>query len=160
MLKQRSIFLLICCLPLIPFAQNPKLIKVKKDQSTFFFFQKGSKSNLITPNKSDVFYLVLSDSLKQVLEIETENAQITAAENDSLVLIKYLPGINYLHKYIPQEKDNESNGVLSSKKQLPSHLQLQTLINGASSLEKNKISVVFKVKQSGNTFASFYYLSN
>ncbi len=141
-------------------AQNLQHIKVKKADSPFLFFQKFKANDTIWAKKNDVFYLLLSDSLKQQISIETQNGQLMRQDGDSLVLLKYLPGINYLHKFEfieSEENSQQKNARLKSKKE---KLVLITLIDGASTLEKNKIKIVFRYKNNKSIFAEFNYIAN
>ena len=137
-------------------AQTIQKIHLKKDAAAFYFFQKGKASDTIFIGKTDVFYLLLSDSLKEKLNIETKNAQLLAEKNDSLVLLKYMPGINYLHKFLPQENDLIQLEIKQNRK---NKLQIVPLIDGANEIKSNKIEILFIDKTSKNIFAEFIYYS-
>lgn len=137
-------------------AQTIQKIHLKKDAAAFYFFQKGKASDTIFIGKTDVFYLLLTDSLKEKLNIEIKNAQLLTDKNDSLVLLKYMPGINYLHKFLPQDEDIIQIELKHNGK---NKLQLVPLINGANEIKKNKIEILFIDKISKNIFAEFIYYS-
>lgn len=138
-------------------AQNLQHIKVKKAETPFLFFQKNNVNDTISPKKSDLFYLLMSDSLKNQIIIESQNAQLMQQTGDSLVLLKYLPGINYLHKFVLGEEVLNSGENVPLKKTKKEHLVLITMIDGASTLEKNKIKIVFRNKNNKTIFAEFNY---
>jgi hypothetical protein len=133
------------------YGQKPAHIKVKKASLPFLFFNKNTTRDTIYPGKSDCFYLWVPDSLKPVLDIETLNAQLMAQKNDSTVLLRYVPGINYLQKYSPVMNESE-------KPEVNKPWLLLTLIDGANQTDRKKIQVIFRNKLTAAVFATFVYM--
>jgi hypothetical protein len=156
----RQLFLIfsICANSLQAYAQKKDTIYLRKQNAGFFFFQKGKVCDTIVAGRSDHFYLILSDSIKQNFMIETENAQINPSLNDSLVVIKYLPGIRYLNKFVKDEKENDLLLGAKDKNQI-SKLIMLTLINGASEMPLQKIKISFSNKISYELLAEFFYFA-
>jgi hypothetical protein len=90
-----------------------------------YFFQKGNKTDTIQKNNGDIFYLVLSDSLKNRLAFMIDNAQLLPTANDSLVRLKYIRGIKYecFYTKVTGYKQNSVNDH---------RYVLKNLVNGAS----------------------------
>jgi hypothetical protein len=118
------------------FSQEPEKFRFKKE-SSIYFFKQGVKSD--TVEKSALFYLVVPDSLKSLLVIDTYNGQILPGKNDSLVTISYVPGLKYETFY------TTSADARSKRKSA-----LKTFINGVCDLPANKLRVVFFDKGSGH----------
>lgn len=114
-------------------AQGPEKIRFKKDLQYIYFFQKAAQSDTIIKNKTDVFYLLVPDSLKAHLIIASENACISKLTNDSLVLCKYLPGLRYEQYYL-----------LSDEEQV---WKYRSGINGAAVVPREKILIQFLDKR-------------
>ena len=108
------------------FSQALPVIYVKKESDKLIFFKKGIKSDSIVKHKSDVFYLVVPDSLKKNISLLTENAQLVPTKNDSLFLLRYLYGVKYEGLYLKEEKED---------------FKFHSLINGASAYEKNMVLI-------------------
>lgn len=138
-------------------AQAIEQIHLKKNNQNFVFFQKGKACDTIVCGRSDLFYLLITDTLKQQLIIETENAQINSSSNDSLVLIKYIPGIKYLNKFVAEEKEN--NLMTQTSKNKKTKISMITLIDGASNSLSQKIKINFIYKFSHQSFAEFTYFA-
>jgi hypothetical protein len=134
------------------YSQTIHTIKFKKSNQLIYFFQKGIKSDTIVKAQSDVFYLIVPDSLKPYISILVDNAQLLATQNDSLVRINYLPGFNYESLYIKADNTTKKPSVK------PPH-QLQTLVNGTSALAKNQIRIKIVNKQEEEQVLEnvFYY---
>lgn len=135
-------------------AQKIERIFVKKDKKQFYFFPKYTFSDTIIPTKTDVFYLVLSDSLKMNSIVQTQNAQLQKGNNDSVVVLKYLQGINYIHKYIANADEVIDTSKIRKNKLI---LDFTAMIDGPSALPQNKIKISFVDKFSGKTYAEFVY---
>lgn len=85
-------------------AQEPDKFRFSKDRHPIYFFQKGTSSSVLIPGKTDLFYLLVPDSLKPYLLITSENADLVLQKNDSLVRCQLLPGIRYEHYYRRDDK--------------------------------------------------------
>jgi hypothetical protein len=126
------------------FSQNIDTLHFKKTNNQFLFFPKSENSTAISASQINLFYLLLSDALKNKLEIEISNAQLKSTNNDSLVQIKYLPSLNYLVKF---EKEKNQN----------SNFELKTMIDGESNFPLKKIRISFIQKFDSKIFAQFEY---
>jgi hypothetical protein len=108
-------------------AQVPAKIKFKKNPSLIYFFQKGVASDTISKNKSNQFYLIVPDSLKESTVVLIDNAQLLLNKNDSLVNIHYMAGFQYENIYTVKE-------TLESSIKKIKHYEFKSLINGTSAL--------------------------
>lgn len=117
-------------------AQSVEKIKFKKQNSLLYFFQKGAKSDTIVKNKSDLFYLVVPDTLKDKIIIFVDNGQLLPTPNDSIVKLNFVRGFNYESLFLPEE---QSAAGADKKKQF----HFKTLVNGTSLQPIN--SVRFKI---------------
>lgn len=111
-------------------SQNEK-ITIKKEDFSLFFFQSGVKSDTITKNKGNVFYLKAGKNRKCDLLIEIENAKLTPHKGDSLYQLVRMPGMNYRHRFVcgSEQSTDKKNG----KTQPPNTAvnELKTEVNGA-----------------------------
>jgi hypothetical protein len=96
----KIIILIFLNLTLIFSLKAQKIIKVKKEDNRFLFFQMGSQTDLLIKDKSDVFYIKLPDSLKHQLQIMVENAQFRKTTNDTLFKLIPIKGMKYSHTLI------------------------------------------------------------
>ena len=110
-------------------AQNPEKIKFQKNSSLIYFFPKGANTDSVVKNSNDLFYLVVPDSLKKHIVVYVENGKLVKTTNDSLVKLNYTQGLKY------------ESQVAEAPKKLKKEFELISLINGASSYEKNKILI-------------------
>lgn len=106
-------------------AQSVEKIKFKKQNSLLYFYQKGPKSDTIVKNKSDLFYLVVPDTLKDKIVIFVDNGQFISTPNDSIVKLNFVPGFNYESFFLPEEQRALTT---HAKKQF----HFKTLVNGTS----------------------------
>src|SRR5688572_8661567 len=74
------LFLVSCCL----YSQTPQKIKFSKSSSMIYFFQAGEKQDTIIKNKSDLFYLWVPDTLKEIIVINVDNGQFQQTDTDTL----------------------------------------------------------------------------
>ncbi len=134
------------------YSQTIHTIRFKKSHQLIYFFQKGIKSDTIVKAQSDVFYLIVPDSLKPYISILVDNAQLLPTQNDSLVRINYLPGFNYESLFV------RANNTTKKPDGKPPP-QLQTLVNGTSALAKNQIRIKIVNKQEDEQVLEnvFYY---
>jgi len=115
-------------------AQNPEKIKFQKNSTLIYFFPKGANKDSIVKNSNDLFYLVVPDSLKKHIVVYVENGKLIKTTNDSLVKLNYMQGLKYESQFVISE-------VAESPKKIKKEFELISLINGASSYEKNKILI-------------------
>lgn len=115
-------------------AQNPEKIKFQKNSALIYFFPKGQNKDSIVKNSNDLFYLVVPDSLKKHIVVYVENGKLIKTTNDSLVKLNYMQGLKYESQFVISE-------VAEAPKKIKKEFELISLINGASSYEKNKILI-------------------
>ena len=72
-------------------------VKIKREDNRFLFFQLGTKSDTLIKNQSDLFLIKLPDSLKNEIRIFITNGQFVKSSNDSLFLLRFVPGMKYSH---------------------------------------------------------------
>jgi hypothetical protein len=110
------------------------------------FFQQGVKKDSISKNNGDVFYLLVPDSLKELVSIAVDNGRLLPTGNDSLVTLSYLPGISYESIYVKEERADRTAATT-----------LKTLINGASTLDRNYVRIRILHRIKGEQLRSTYY---
>ncbi|MCE3260816.1 MAG: hypothetical protein K0S12_2457 [Bacteroidetes bacterium] len=136
-------------------AQTVKKIKVKKPaENTLFFFQKGEKSDTIVKNKNDLFYLLVSDTLKSHLIIQIENGRLQKTYNDSLYQLVHIKGISYEAVY------EKTPVVLDEMESKPGfRYEFKSRINGVPSQPGNVIRVTFRSEKTTKLLPEnvFYY---
>jgi hypothetical protein len=115
-------------------AQHPEKIKFQKNSSLIYFFSKDANKDSIVKNSNDLFYLVVPDSLKKHIVVYVENGKLVKTTNDSLVKLNYMQGLKYESQFVINE-------VAEASKKIKKEFELISLINGASSYEKNKILI-------------------
>jgi hypothetical protein len=115
-------------------AQNPEKIKFQKNAPLIYFFSKGANKDSVVKNSNDLFYLVVPDSLKKHIVVYVENGKLTKTTNDSLVRLNYMQGLKYESQFVISE-------VTEAPKKIKKEFELISLINGASSYQKNKILI-------------------
>lgn len=115
-------------------AQNPEKIKFQKNSSLIYFYNKGIKTDTVIKTTNDLFYLVVPDSLKKHIVVYVENGKLVKTTNDSLVKLNYMQGLKYESQFVISE-------VAEAPQKLKKEFELISLINGASSYEKNKILI-------------------
>ncbi len=139
-------------------AQQPQKIRLKKEQSTVYFFQKGIKSDTIIKGGSDLFYLVVPDSLKPLLSILVENGRLVATANDSLVQFEFLKGLSYEGMYVPKDHESDQPGLSAAKdKHVPR--VLKSLINGTAPTggDEKKIRIRLLNRKEDKTLIENYF---
>ncbi|MDP1802975.1 MAG: hypothetical protein Q8L81_16555 [Bacteroidota bacterium] len=117
------------------YSQTPEKIKFQKNSNLIYFFSKNSNTDSVVKSKSDVFYLVVPDSLKRFVTVYVENGKLLKTTSDSLVKINYMPGLKYESQYVINEIPD--TGAKGFKKVF----DLISLIDGPSSYQKNRILV-------------------
>jgi len=106
----------------------------------------------LTSTDGTVFYLLVPDSLKPYVSIQVENAQLLQSNQDSLVELKYMKGMNYESIYILDESQTNSR-----KSKHP--FEFKTLVNGVNSRRPEEIEIQFIDKREKNVLLknTFYY---
>lgn len=124
------------------YSQTESKIRFQKEHTLIYFFQKGVKSDTLSKKSENLFYLLVSDSLKKNLVVEVENGQLIATGNDSLVKLNYVQGFKYESFYV--KRQDYGTAVLQQKA-----FEYQTLVNGISILTKERIHVILRDKVTG-----------
>lgn len=127
-------YLFIFCLSVTLSAQTPT-IKFQKNLQIVYFFPKNTLTNSIINSSSDLFYLVVPDSLKKNISIRVENARLLKTGNDSIVKINYMPGLKYESMYVIEESQ------IPNSKKIKKEFNFITLINGTATNPKNEIHI-------------------
>lgn len=117
-------------------------IKFQKDPSLIYFFQKGIKKDTLSKKSENLFYLLVADSLKKSVVVEVENGQLMLTANDSLFQLNYVPGLRYESFYI--KRQNFTAPAIQEKA-----FQYQTLVDGVSTLSKERIRIILRDKMTG-----------
>lgn len=120
--------------------QAVKKIKVKRSPKTFIFYQKGTKSDTIVKSKSDLFYLLLGDTMKEHVSIFIDNGQLIKTDNDSLFRLVYISGMSYECSY---KKEMQYR---SEKEEPLVTYNFKSMVNGVSSWPKGQINIVFRME--------------
>lgn len=130
-------------------AQNPNKIKIKKQDNLVYFYQKGTKSDTITSQSNNLFYFILSDTLKYSTRLFIDNGTFIKTKNDSVIQFIFMPGLKYEAKYT---KDK-----LMAFKQF----KFKSLINGATSYDKNQIviQVISNLQDNPLIENKFYFIN-
>jgi hypothetical protein len=126
-------------------AQSEPPVRLKRERG-MVFFQQGVKKDSISKNKGDVFYLLVPDSLKELVSIAVDNGRLLPTANDSLVTLSYLPGISYESMYVKEERADRTAATT-----------LKTLINGASTLDQNYVRIRILHRIKGEQLRSTYH---
>lgn len=144
-------YFVIFCLSGTIRSQTSQKIKFQKNSSQIYFFQKGKVDSVISPS-NDLFYLIVPDSLKRSIAIYIENAKMIRSKNDSLVQLKYMPGLKYESLYIIKESKDPTD------KKLKKEFEFVSLINGSSSYVKNKMLIQIVNKREENVVMENTYI--
>jgi len=116
-------------------SQTPGKIKFQKNSNLIYFFPKNSNTDSVVKSKTDIFYLVVPDSLKKFVTVYVENGKLLKTTSDSLVKLNYMPGLKYESQYVINEMPD--SGAKGFKKVF----DLISLIDGPSSYQKSRILV-------------------
>jgi hypothetical protein len=140
-------------------AQSPEKIKVRKFESDFYFFQKGTVSDTISAGLNEIFYMKISKDKRCDTRIEIENGQLLKAGNDTTFRLKHMVNLNYLHLFkdsvIVRDESNAKDKKVAEK---CSHYK--SLINGSNSTSfPNVITIRFINTNDEKVFLinRFYY---
>jgi hypothetical protein len=134
------------------FTQKEDKIRFKKNSSLIYFFQKDVYRDTLQKGLSDVFYLIVPDSLKPYLSIQVDNAQLLKTENDSLVTVKYVKGFDYESIFIPTEQNTRVKAKQKS-------VEFKTLVNGVSEVSPDRIEITFIDKRQKNVLLKNVFYS-
>jgi len=101
------------------FAQkSPEKIKIKKQDSAFFFFQVGKQADTISEGKGDLFYLKLSEENRCHVRISIQNGQLKRMDSDTLFKLIRITNINYTHFFADSTgtKETKKNNLVKKEK--------------------------------------------
>jgi hypothetical protein len=150
--KNQYFLLFVACFTGILHSQNVETFKLKKNASLIYFFQKGNKNDTLAKDKSDLFYLLVPDSLKEYISVQTENAQLVATSNDSLVKLNYVKGLKY-------ELLFQKEATVRRSGNRPKLYRCITLVNGVSTLQGNKIIIqIINKKENGLVLENVFFI--
>lgn len=134
--------------------QNLKKIKIKKEDR-LYFFQVGPKSDTISTNKNDLFYLRITGNLGCTSRIEVENGRLMKTKNDTTFQLKYIPNLQYEHYFqdstFNASKPNNASANTNCHKFI-------THINGANENKGNIIKVtIYNIQSKDVLLNNTYY---
>lgn len=114
MINFLKIGILVFFYNLLP-AQN--IIKLKRGDNRFVFYQQGPKTDTIVKSKSDGFYIHFPDSSKYQMRMDVVNARFAKTSNDSLFRLIPISGMKYSHTLVDTAFGTllEGNCALSKK---------------------------------------------
>ena len=92
----------------------------------------------------------MNDSLKKHFLIQIDNGQFVSTSNDSIVKLNYMKKLKYENYYTHSNQKNSNKH---------DEWKFETLINGVSVLDANKISIKIIDKRNENILIenSFYF---
>lgn len=97
-MSKNTLFIGLCFIALSFFSQSTTdKVKVRKNGSAIFFYQTGASSDTIIPNKTDLFFFAVSDSVKCLVDVLVENGQLMRTNVDSIYKLRPMRGMRYLH---------------------------------------------------------------
>lgn len=112
-----------------------QIIKVRKVDNRFLFFQLGQQHDVLTKDKNDLFYIKLPDSLKYNLQINVENGHFTKTSNDTIFKLIPIKGMKYSHTLIDTSFQTLLEGVCPAS----STIKLEIInVKNKKSLLQNK----------------------
>lgn len=151
-MKQVIPLFIFFSLGLVSFGQEPPTIKVKKINSNVYFFPKNAPGDTIIKNKTDLFYLVVSDLIKSKTTIYVENGTFSRTDNDSIYKLNYISGISYECVFY-------KTTITNKKGEVKNGYEFKSQINGTSGQPKNQVLVYFKYESEVKPFIEnrFYY---
>lgn len=103
-------------------------MRIRKDHTSFYFFQKGKPTDTISFGQYDLFYIRVPDTLKKDLTFWIENAQLQNYQADTVLKIRYVPGLRYEAYFVKKDSADVK-------------YQWSNFVNGAAAVEKNKIRI-------------------
>lgn len=148
--KSNFFFLFFLCSSITLYSQNQ--IKFKKSNQLFLFYKLGElKDSLIKENSSlNKFIYILPDSLKERYVLTTNNALFKVNDNDSLIQLQYISGLQY------QLIFDKLKNTLSPYNY---YYKFKSQINGTCIQELNKIRIeIFDKKTENIILSTVYYL--
>lgn len=96
-----------------------KVLKIKREDNRFLFYQIQKKSDTIISNKSNQFLIKLPDSLKSNLQIDVENGLFKAVYKDSCIYqLFFVKGMKYSHTKQDSLFHTQLEGICLSTKNI------------------------------------------
>jgi len=126
--KTSYFFFIFFCISHTYFSQSSQKIRIRKDQTSFYFFQKGKSTDTISSGHCDLFYIRVSDTLKNELTFWIENAQLQIYQADTVLKLKYIPGLRYEAYFLKKDSADVK-------------YKWSNFVNGAAALEKKRIRI-------------------
>jgi hypothetical protein len=128
-------------------AQKPEVLKVKKEQKDFIFYQAGAPSDSVYPDKNNTFVLALPDSIVFSTEIKISNGRLMYSRKSNSFNLQFLPTMNYRHFLTDsiQMKSNSLEEIAEFKKspRVFGNKLYVTQINGSNNNTTRQIVVEF-----------------
>ncbi len=103
-------------------------IKIRRSDSEFYFFQLGKKTDTISKNKNDLFFLQIPRSKRCDYKIEIQNGQLLKTKSDTVFKLVRLNNIDYIHYYEDSVTTNKNSNIYSRCS------KYKVAINGANNL--------------------------
>jgi hypothetical protein len=155
MVRKYSLFILAIAIIGQVYSQVPEKIKVKKED-VFYFFPVKPKSDTITANQNDLFYLKVTGETRCTTRMEIVNGRLYKTDVDTIFRLKKVPNLQYEHYFMdsifvankPKTKEAEK-----------SCSKFVTHINGAQEGDGNVIVIQFYNITTRETFLvkKYYY---
>jgi hypothetical protein len=143
-------------------AQKTEVLKVKKEQTNFIFYQLGVKSDSVYPRKNNDFVLALPDSILFDTEIKVTNGRLSYDPRNKTFNFQFLPTMNYRHflsndeqlkKFSPEEID-----VLKKSPKVFGDKYYITQVNGSNNNTTRQITIEFYNTKTGKVFLKNTFL--
>lgn len=137
-------------------AQKKDVLKVKKQQYDFLFYQADKKSDTIYPQKYNTFVLALPDSILFDTEIRVTNGRLSYNPRNSSFQLQFIPTMNYRHfvtdsVQLKGYEPAEAEVYKKSPKVFVNKLYV-TQVNGSNSNTTRQIHVEFYNTKTGKVF--------
>lgn len=93
-----KLILLILLFPFSIYLKAQEVIKIKREDNRFLFYQFKKKNDTIIKNQTDQFVIKFPDSLKANLQLTIENGLFKPVnENTFIYQLLYVKGMKYSH---------------------------------------------------------------
>lgn len=143
---------MMCNLPLS--GQVPGKIKIQKEDA-IYFFQVAQKSDTISANQNDLFYLKFTGTLKCNARIEVVNGRLFKTKNDTVFQLKKANNLQYEHYFMDSVFVANTPGTKDQKRQCNKFI---THINGAKEGDGKTITIqVYNIITKETLLNNTYY---
>lgn len=135
-LSRSAFFIFIIAHVSVLFSQKHSF-RIRKDRPVYFY-RMGDNSGPVVAGKSDMFVLLVHDSMKPSVVLDIENGRLENIGRDSVLRLQYLPGMRYEGVFTEKEGKNSVNKDT-----------FISLVNGITSCHRDsvRISVYDKKKE-------------